>query len=187
MARALRAKAAIAATLPPRRHRSPATLHAESDDPPTHQVSPGETLSEIAKGYGVDMDTLMLLNGISDPDTIVVGQRLRLPAGTQLPAAAPTSTPVPEPESTATPAPQPEPDDARAGSSLELATSLNRTYTVAYNDTLADIALRVGVDVEALHQLNQLPPAPARTAGQTLLLPAAARTSRSRPRHRPSR
>ncbi len=44
-----------------------------------HVVAPGETLSEIAKQYDVDVDTLTILNGISDADEIFAGQQLRLP------------------------------------------------------------------------------------------------------------
>ena len=40
-----------------------------------------ETLSEIAKQYGVALDDLMRLNGIGNADHIFVGQRLRLPGG----------------------------------------------------------------------------------------------------------
>ena len=38
----------------------------------------GESLSEIADGYGLSMGQLVALNQLSDPDNLQVGQRLRL-------------------------------------------------------------------------------------------------------------
>lgn len=44
-------------------------------------VQPGDTLFSIAQRFGVDVDELAQLNGITDPGLIYVGQRLRIPAG----------------------------------------------------------------------------------------------------------
>lgn len=52
--------------------------------------------------------------------------------------------------------------------------SLNATYTVRTGDTLLRIARRVGVDPDALRQLNRLPVNAPLVAGATLLLPATA-------------
>lgn len=43
-----------------------------------HTVRPGETLSEIAERYGVPVRDLAALNGISNPDHIVIGQQLAI-------------------------------------------------------------------------------------------------------------
>ena len=48
----------------------------------THTVVKGDTLSEIAQKYGTTVDTLVQLNGIKDPNLIVVGQVLKLPGST---------------------------------------------------------------------------------------------------------
>ena len=45
----------------------------------TYTVVKGDTLSEIAAKYGTTVDTLVQLNGISNPNLIVVGQVLKLP------------------------------------------------------------------------------------------------------------
>jgi len=42
-------------------------------------VQPGETLSQIAKQYGVSVDALMAANGIADPHLIKIGQELIIP------------------------------------------------------------------------------------------------------------
>lgn len=44
-----------------------------------HVVQSGESLSQIAQAYGVTIDEIMALNGLSDPNTIVVGQELLIP------------------------------------------------------------------------------------------------------------
>ena len=45
----------------------------------TYTVAKGDTLSEIAAKYGTTVDTLVQLNGIQNPNLIVVGQVLKLP------------------------------------------------------------------------------------------------------------
>jgi len=44
-----------------------------------YKVQPGDTLSQIAEKFGVSMQAIMELNGITDPDQIYVGQVLRIP------------------------------------------------------------------------------------------------------------
>ena len=53
----------------------------QEDAPTPHAVQPGDTLSAIAVAYGVSIDDLMAANGLSDPNSILVGQELRIPAG----------------------------------------------------------------------------------------------------------
>lgn len=55
-----------------------------------HIVQPGENLSGIAARYGVDMWALARANGIVNPNTIYVGQRLTIPGTTPAPTPAPT-------------------------------------------------------------------------------------------------
>ena len=45
-----------------------------------HVVQWGETLSLIASRYGVTMEAIMAVNGLSNPDQIYAGQRLIIPA-----------------------------------------------------------------------------------------------------------
>lgn len=51
-------------------------------------VQPGDTLSKIAARYGTTVRILMRLNGLSNPDRIWVGQRLRI--GKAAPASPPS-------------------------------------------------------------------------------------------------
>ena len=55
----------------------------------TITVGQGDTLEQLALRYGVDLDTLIALNGISDPTLLQVGQVLKLPGA---PAAASRSS-----------------------------------------------------------------------------------------------
>lgn len=60
----------------------------------THIVRSGEELGLIARLYGVDLDAIVSLNGLSDPDLIFTGQELIIPAaGVYEPTAA--DAPVP--------------------------------------------------------------------------------------------
>ena len=45
----------------------------------THTIQPGEALWEIADRYGVDVEDLIELNDIQDPDHLVPGEELTLP------------------------------------------------------------------------------------------------------------
>lgn len=66
------------------------TPPASSD---TYTVQKGDTLSEIAATYGTTVADLAALNGISDPNMIIVGQVLKLTGS----APAPDPDPTPEP------------------------------------------------------------------------------------------
>jgi soluble lytic murein transglycosylase-like protein len=46
----------------------------------SHVVAPGETLSAIARRYGTSVSALVGANGLRNPNLIVSGQRLRVPA-----------------------------------------------------------------------------------------------------------
>lgn len=48
--------------------------------PAYHTVRPGETLSRIARRYGLTVAQLIDANALPDPDRIEIGERLRLPA-----------------------------------------------------------------------------------------------------------
>ena len=44
-----------------------------------HIVKPGETLSEIAKAYGVSVPAIVRANNLSNPDSIRVGMKVLIP------------------------------------------------------------------------------------------------------------
>jgi LysM repeat protein len=53
-------------------------------------VREGDTLYEISLRYDVDMDTLIELNDLSDPNALSVGQEIKIPVERE-----PTATPSP--------------------------------------------------------------------------------------------
>ena len=68
----------------------------------THQVQPGESLSSIADRYGVSMQRLIAINGISNPNQVMAGSTLTLRAAIKpkpkpKPAAPVAAKPKPKP------------------------------------------------------------------------------------------
>ena len=60
-------------------------------------IQPGDTLSKIAESFAVDINDLMVLNGITDPDHIEAGQEIEIPpprsvSNTLPPASTSTTT-----------------------------------------------------------------------------------------------
>ena len=90
----------------PRNRRSSGEVTEQAPEtvtpiPSTHTVEAGETLTGIARRYGLTLGALQSLNGISDENAIYVGQVLALVAPTPEPTAGPRPT---EPGEEATPA-----------------------------------------------------------------------------------
>lgn len=46
--------------------------------PQTYQIARGDTLSALARKFGMSVDQLVALNGIKDPNRIYAGQQLRI-------------------------------------------------------------------------------------------------------------
>ena len=57
----------------------PSSVSAPSGSAGIHVVQPGENLFRIALGYGLDTTTLARYNGITDPNKIYVGQKIKIP------------------------------------------------------------------------------------------------------------
>ncbi|MDI9546637.1 MAG: LysM peptidoglycan-binding domain-containing protein [Chloroflexota bacterium] len=133
--------------------------YAGTDEPDAHIVQAGESLSQIALRYGIDMAELMDLNGIINPDAIYQGQKLRLThvMSTGAAMAAPPQAEAPGPSPSAV--------------NRAIATR-NRTYRVQPGDDLTAIAVRHGVDSAALAAINGLSGPGVLALGQELILPA---------------
>ncbi len=113
----------------------------------TYEVQPGETLSEIALRYGVDLDALAAANGIANPDLIFAGQVLTI---------AESSPGIPPPGGAVAP-------------------PAERLYLVQPGDTLGSIALAHGATVHAIAEANGIEDHDRIFAGQLLVLPVPTR------------
>jgi LysM repeat protein len=111
----------------------------------THIVRPGESLSSIASSYGVSVSAIQAENGITDPNFIYVGQRLRIPGGSGSGYSGATKSPGYQAPS-ATQRPSHLHD--RAGASYY--------YIVRQGDTLYKISRMFGVSVADIVQANNL-------------------------------
>jgi LysM repeat protein len=108
-----------------------------------YRVQPGDTLSSIALAHNITLDDLERVNAFANPNLLVVGSLLRMPAAAtaaQAPAASDQAT---------------------------TATTMG-TYRVQPGDTLSGIAQAFGLTVDGLAQTNQLDPSRPIQPGQVL-------------------
>lgn len=71
---------------PGQKLKVPGPASSEESGSIEYVVQEGDTLFSIARRFGVDMAELARVNGITDPSTIYVGQRLIIPGGQATPA-----------------------------------------------------------------------------------------------------
>ena len=83
------------ATLPPIATTTSTTIAITTTTeytPITYEILPGDGLRTIADKFGVDLDKLAILNGITDYDDIEAGDVLDIPPPTTPTTLPPTST-----------------------------------------------------------------------------------------------
>ncbi len=144
---------------------TPTPTHTATQTPlPTrvYVIQPNDTLLEIAAQYEVTVEAILEANPGLNATRLQPNQEIIIPWPT--PTASPTS-----PATAAVPAAQ-------------IATF---TYTVQPGDTLLGIALKYGLPVETIRQLNQLQ-SDRLLAGQTLILPLPTPTPTLTPTPGPS-
>ena len=112
--------------------------------PVIYVVQAGDTLSEIAKEFGVAVKALQEVNAISDPTRLQIGQELVIPQR----QTAPTVTSISVPPTIAP-----------------------VVYVVQAGDTLGAIAKEFGVTVEALQEVNAISDPKRLQIGQELIIP----------------
>jgi len=111
-----------------------------------HVVQQGENLFRLSLRYGTTVEAIREANGLTDDDSIYVGQRLVIPVSTELPSTR--------------------------GS----AATTGGAYVVQCGDTLIGIALRYGLSAWELMHANGLSGPHLIHAGQRLVIPGAGGT-----------
>jgi murein DD-endopeptidase MepM/ murein hydrolase activator NlpD len=113
-----------------------------------HIMQKGETVYALARSYGVTVQDILALNGITDPKKIQVGQRIKIPQKTG------TESPVLETAGTA---------GMEAGELVH--------HQAARGDSFYGIARRYGVTVQSLRTANNLTEDYVLKAGDWLRIP----------------
>lgn len=139
-------------------------LAAQEASDTIYVVQAGDTLSGIARRYGVTAAALASANGLLNPNLIFVGQRLVIPVAGQ-PAIAPTGQPPTPPVTPPTIAPTVQPAAPPV---------VKRIHVVQSGETLFRIALKYGTSVQALAQVNSLNNIALIYVGQQLIIPTEA-------------
>jgi LysM repeat protein len=73
----------------------PASTTTTSAPPSDYTVMSGESLFSIARKFNLDMQTIIDLNGLDDPDKLNAGDILKLPSATGFVAVIPNTTAKP--------------------------------------------------------------------------------------------
>ncbi len=139
------------------------------DGPETWEVQPGDTLTGLARRFGLEVERLRQWNRLPD-DRIRIGQKLRLGPGNGPVTGAVSEVYRVEPGDTLSGIASRsgytieqilswnvdlDPDRIRAGRMLQIGEGRRRTtYTVRSGDSLSAIAVRYGVSVSELKRWN---------------------------------
>lgn len=123
----------------------------------SHRVRKGETLSAIARKYGVSTAELARENGISRKSRVRTGQVLRLPDGADVDPPAPSSRARDRSPGSRTP--------TRSRSKAR-----PQVHVVRRGETLSQIAARYGVSIQNLLRWNRLSSSHRIRQGQRLKL-----------------
>lgn len=75
----------------------PHVLPTLRSDPEQYAVQPGDTLGQIARGFGVSIQQIIQANGLLNPDLLEIGQSLTIPAPTPV-GAGPAFKIIPDSE-----------------------------------------------------------------------------------------
>jgi LysM repeat protein len=73
----------------------PASTTTTSAPPSEYTVMPGESVFSIAQKFNLDMQEIIDLNGLDDPDKVNAGDVLKLPSATGFVAVIPNTTAKP--------------------------------------------------------------------------------------------
>jgi len=147
-----------------------ANVESANESSAQHVVASGDSLGAIALQYGVTAERLATLNGIANPDSLEVGQRLQLPPGSS-PRSAGAVGGASESARTGSAGGQGAGGTSAAGGE----------YVVQAGDTLGGVARTLGVAASALAEANGIDDPNRLIAGRRLVVPAGARAADGSP------
>lgn len=126
----------------------------------THTVGAGETLFQIGMQYGMSWVVLAEANGITNPDSLYLGQVLVIPDVEDLEQTEETAEAA---------------DDAAEATEAEEPAKATEetTYIVQFGDTLYSISVQYDVTMMDIARANELPGFDQIYAGQELIIPRA--------------
>ncbi|MGH8774890.1 MAG: LysM peptidoglycan-binding domain-containing protein [Jiangellaceae bacterium] len=131
----------------------------------SHTVVAGDTLSGIAKQYGLELDDLVTWNKIKDPSLIVVGQKIELSGHDEAPTPSGEAYTVASGDTFSEIGQMygvdykvimkangyDDPTKLQAGATITIP---YRSHVVVAGDTLSEIGQKYGVDYKAVMELN---------------------------------
>jgi LysM repeat protein len=142
----------------------------------SHLIKPGETLTGVARQYGIPLDALYAANPGIDAKTLKVGQKIRLAAAASSDRATAAAAPAETRKETARAAEagtttQESPGDEPPAAETE---AKIRTIMVDKEITFGDFAAHHGTDIVRLNDLNglDLTSATVLAKGSELYVPA---------------
>ena len=158
----------------------PLTTSAQAEGGVFHVVQRGETLWDISRRYGVTIDHLVQLNELSDPNRLVVGQKLVIQEGearTHVVRKGETLTSIArlygvKVQDLIALNELKDPNRLVVGQELIITPRVQRTHVVEKGDTLWHIARKYEVSVEAIVSVNALANPNQLRVGQKLVIPA---------------
>lgn len=139
----------------PKQANAPVEQPKKTQQPETHTVKAGESLTSIAQKYHLQLTYLSALNGLDRNSQVQVGQVLKLTGDVPKPKTAPVKVEEKKP------APTP----------VVKATGKNQLYTVQSGESWHSIARREGISANELASLNKLTLNQGLQAGQKIVIP----------------
>ncbi len=145
-----------------------------------YTVKKGDYLSQLARQWGMDWQELAQINSIAWPYTIFPGQILVTVLDPDTPEPTDGPSPTVSPVPTATPEPIETPEPTLTPTSKPTSNKVNgeigdvpppSEYTVKKGEHLMQIARDLGVNWQAVADMNELYPPYRLYPGQVLLLP----------------
>lgn len=145
-------------------------LLVPSADGIIYRVKLGDTLSDIAAYYGIDVASIVDFapNGLTSANSVIEGATLLLPGAVPPPPAPPPPPPTPEPEPAPEPAPAPaDPAPAPAPGGAYVWPFIG-PITSYYGEERGPGVYHLGIDIDGFGQEGA--PVVAAAAGQVILI-----------------